>query len=127
MRPASDPVQPTVSEVVRRAVAAVDPSGRDAVLGELERSFEDDERPISSVGDPARLFDGARREREASTPIGTDGALELTSAIATYLAFRRDEIEEDREGLIRLAVRAGYDGDPPAAVSEWLLAAGIEA
>jgi hypothetical protein len=126
VRPAEEQIHPTVSDVVRRAVAVADPGGRDAVLGELERRFEDDDRPISSVDDPPRLFDAARREREASTATGIDGALEVTSAIATYLAFRRDEFEGDREELVRLAVRAGYEGDPPAPVSEWLLEAGIE-
>jgi hypothetical protein len=123
----TEPQRPTVSEVVRRAIEAVDPGGLDAGLAELERAFEDDDRPISAVADPESLFEEARRERAAADPTGADPGLEVAAAVATYLAFRRDEVDEQREELLRLAIRAEFDGSPPAAVEDWLVAEGIDA
>lgn len=42
-----------------------------------------------------------------------DAELQLAAAIATYLCYRRDELVADGNTLIRLAVRAEYDGSPP--------------
>jgi hypothetical protein len=48
------------------------------------------------------------------------------AAVATYLAFRRTEIERDREELLRLAARAEFDGHPPEPAADWLADQGVE-
>jgi hypothetical protein len=50
----------------------------------------------------------------------------MAIAVATYLAFRRDEIDQDPQDLLRLAARAEYDGQPPDNVRAWLEAQGVE-
>jgi hypothetical protein len=50
----------------------------------------------------------------------------MTAAVATYLAYRRDELEDDREDLLLLAARAEFDGRPPEPVAGWLASQGIE-
>ena len=42
--------------------------------------------------------------------------------MATYLAFRRDEVGEEPRELLALAARAEFDGDPPADVRALLAA-----
>ena len=49
----------------------------------------------------------------------------MAAAVATYLAFRRDEVDEEPEELLRLASRAEFNGNPPAAVANWLEEQGI--
>ena len=49
----------------------------------------------------------------------------MAVAVATYLAFRRDEIDDNREDLLRLAARAEYDGKPPDNVRSWLDEQGV--
>jgi hypothetical protein len=50
----------------------------------------------------------------------------MAAAVATYLAFRRTEIERDREELLRLAARAEFKGRPPEVVPPWLSEQGVE-
>ena len=50
----------------------------------------------------------------------------MAIAVATYLAFRRDEMDDDREDLLRLAARAEYDGHPPENVRAWLEERGVK-
>jgi hypothetical protein len=47
-------------------------------------------------------------------------------AVAVYLAHRRDEYDEEPDELVRLSVRAEFDGHPPANVANWLEQAGVE-
>jgi hypothetical protein len=41
------------------------------------------------------------------------------------LAFRRDEMDDDPEDVLRLAIRAEYDGHPPDNVRRWLEEQGV--
>jgi hypothetical protein len=51
----------------------------------------------------------------------------MAAAVTTYLGFRRDEVDEEREHLLRLAARAEFDGgDPPPEVVDWLAEEGVE-
>jgi hypothetical protein len=59
-------------------------------------------------------------------PQDEDPAVMMAIAVATYLAFRRDEIDDDPEDLLRLAARAEYDGHPPDNVRAWLDEQGVE-
>jgi hypothetical protein len=49
----------------------------------------------------------------------------MTFAVATYLAFRRDELDDDPSDLLRLAARAEYNGNPPGIVRAWLDQQGV--
>jgi hypothetical protein len=44
----------------------------------------------------------------------------MAQAVAVYLAHRRDELSEDPVELLRLAVRAEFDGQPPGGLQQWL-------
>jgi hypothetical protein len=50
----------------------------------------------------------------------------MTAAVATYLAYRRTELERDREELLVLAARAEFDGSPPEPVASWLAGQGVQ-
>ncbi len=46
--------------------------------------------------------------------------MQMIRAVATYLAFRRDEVADSDESLIALAARAEYRGSLPEHVRAWL-------
>lgn len=119
----TEPPQPTVAEVARHAIDAVDPARESALVSELERQLEDRDEPIRAVGDIERLMDEQRR---ALDPEGDDPLLAVATAAITYVGFRRDEAEAEPEELIRLAVRAEFDAHPPEPVRVWLEQRGIE-
>src|SRR3954453_5844136 len=115
-----DPI--TLSQVVHRAVEVCDPAGTDVSLADFFLRFEDADEPI------AALEDVEQRMAEAAGALDPEGeipSLQMAAAVATYLAFRRDEIDEDPEELLRLASRAEFNGNPPAAVANWLEEQGI--
>lgn len=49
----------------------------------------------------------------------------MARAVTLYLAYRRDEIGDDRADLLRLAARAEYAGRPPEPVRDWLVDQGV--
>jgi hypothetical protein len=113
--PEPEPV--TVAQVVQRAIEVTDPDGANDALAELLERFEDDDEPVTAVED----FEEAVSESVNS--VGDpeiDPELTMAQAVAVYLAHRRDELGEDPVELLRLAVRAEFDGQPPPAVDEWL-------
>jgi hypothetical protein len=114
----------TLSQVVHRAVEVVDPDGGEG-LDDLLVHFEDADEPLSSsLADSAaqRIAEGVG----ALDPQEEDGAVQMAGAVATYLAYRRDEVDDDAGALLELAARAEFDGKPPAVVREWLAEVGIE-
>jgi hypothetical protein len=114
---------PTLAQVVRRAADVVDPAGEDDDVARLELAFEDADEPVTAVQDIegrlALAVDGLDPELE-------NGALSMAIATVIYLTYRRDELDDDPDDILRLAARAEWKGDPPDAVSEWLEARGIE-
>lgn len=120
----TEPEPVTLSEVVHRAVVVVDPDGNQGLDDLLER-FQDDDEPLSSV-----LADVTRQKIAegvgALDPQEEDPAVQMAGAVATYLAYRRDEVDEEPGALLELAARAEFDGNPPANVRSWLADAGIE-
>src|SRR5215203_1682717 len=108
----TEPSTPTLSEIVRRAAEVTDP-GNDLVEDLQQRIEDTDERIAEEVG---RI-----------DPEGDDPVLVMTAAVAVYLAHRRDELDAPRDELLRLAVRAEFDGSPPDDVSGWLAAEGVSA
>jgi hypothetical protein len=113
----------TLAEVVHRAVEVVDPDGTDPDVADLLLRFEDADEPVTAVADvEQRVAEGAG----AIDPQQESGAIQVAAAVATYLAFRRDEVDEDPDETVRLAVRAEYDGKPPEPVVDWLTLNGLE-
>lgn len=115
-----DPV--TVSQVVRRAVEACELGDVDDRLDDLLLRFEDADEPIAAVPDIEQRIAEVTGTLD---PEGDDPALAMAGAVIVYLAFRRDEIAEDAEELLRLAARAEFDGSPPPSVRQWLDEAGV--
>jgi hypothetical protein len=114
----------TLTEVVHRAVEVVDPTGSEGLDDLLER-FEDADEPLSSAQADAaaqRIAEGVG----ALDPQQEDGAVQMAGAVATYLAYRRDEVEEEPGALLQLAARAEFDGKPPEPVRSWLSDQGIQ-
>lgn len=123
MRRARHPDRPiSVFDVVKRAVEIVDPDDEDPDMGRLEEIFEDADEPVAGE---ERLD-----ERLAMAVEGIDNAIEnpnvsVATAVILYLAYRRDEIDDDPDHVLRLAARAEWRGDPPEAVRDWLAGRGI--
>jgi hypothetical protein len=125
---------PTLAEVVHRAVEVADPEGtNDAAAALLER-FEDRDEPVTAAGD---VEEEIAEAKGAVDPQDEDPVAVMAAAVATYLAFRRTELEREREELLALAARAALrgdafgitprgDGKPPETVAGWLAAEGVE-
>jgi hypothetical protein len=123
MRKAELHETPTLFAIVHRAAEVADPSGTGDGAAELLRRFEDRDEPI---GDPAEAEQQIAEAKGAIDPQDEDPVAMMTAAVATYLAYRRDELDHDREDLLVLAARAEYDGKPPEPVAGWLAAQGLE-
>jgi hypothetical protein len=119
----AEPQPPTVAEVVNRAVDVCDPMGAHEALAELQARWEDADEPVRGAVD---LEQRIAESIGAIDPDGDDPALLMAAAVVTYLAFRRDEVADDRESILRLAARAEFDAEPPPHVSEWLATQGVE-
>ena len=113
---------PTLFEVVHRAVEVTDPTGEFGVA-DLLGPIEDADEPVTAHRDIE--LDLAELKGRID-PQDEDPAAMMAVAVATYLAFRRDEMDDDPEDLLRLAARAEYDGPPPEHVRAWLDQRGVE-
>src|SRR4051794_12768118 len=122
MRPADVEHQPTVFEVVKRAVDVLDPEG-DQGTGDFLLRFEDRDEPVAGMQET--LEQQFAEAAGALDPDDADPAIQMVDAVATYLVFRRDEVGDDREDVLRLAARAEYDGNPPAHIAGWLESEGV--
>src|SRR6476660_5316195 len=119
----TDPAPVTLAQVVHRAAEVVDPEGADQDVVDLLVRFEDADEPVSAIDDvEQRIAEGAG----TIDPQEESGPVQVARVVATYLAFRRDEVAEEPDELVRLAVRAEYDGHPPEPVTEWLALNGVE-
>ena len=116
------PEPPTVAQAVHRAAEVCDPEGQDADVGDLLAWFEDADEPLTAVADLDERLAGAVR---AIDPEGDNPALAMARAVTVYLAYRRDEIGDDRADLLRLAARAEYDARPPEPIRDWLVDEGV--
>ena len=122
MRPGSHTETPTLAEAAHRAVEVVDPEGDQGTEDFLVR-FEDRDEPLAGLQE--RIEQEMAEAVGAIDPDGTDPAIQMCGAVVTYLAFRRDELTDVREDILRLAARAEFDGSPPPAVREWLESEGV--
>ena len=114
----------TLFATVHRAAEVCDPAGTEEGAAELLRRFEDRDEPI---GDPAEAEQTIAEAKGAIDPQDEDPVAMMTAAVATYLAYRRDEVDEDRANLLILAARAEFDGKPPEPVASWLAEQGLAA
>jgi hypothetical protein len=117
------PSTPTLAEVVRRAAEACDPEGVEDGVWALVERLEDRDEPVTALDD---VGDELAEATGAIDPQEEDPAIVMTAALATYLVYRRDEMDGPDEQLLRLAARAEFDGNPPEPVSAWLGARGVE-
>jgi hypothetical protein len=119
----TEPEPITLFQVVQRAVEVCDPDGADEDVAELLLRFEDSDEPVTAVADvEQRLAEAAG----TMDPEGDNPVLQMTVATATYLAFRRDQLDDDPDELLLLAARAEFGNNPPEPVADWLEQAGID-
>ena len=118
----TEPAPLTLAEAVHRAVEACDPARETSASAEVLERFEDSDQPIASLEDPDRDLAEAFG---AIDPQEEDPSVQMIRAVATYLAFRRDQMADPDEHLLRLAARAEYDGAPPEPVNSWLEERGV--
>jgi hypothetical protein len=106
---------------MHRAVEVTDPSGEFGVA-DLMQYVEDSDEPITAHQD---VEEDLAEIKGRVDPQDDDPAVMTAIAVATYLAFRRDEIDDDPGDILRLAIRAEYDGHPPDNVHRWLEEQGV--
>ena len=94
---------PTLAEIVRIGSEVADPSGSDDRVTELITRFEDRDEPVTAVGDVEQELAEAHGIID---PEGDSEPLRNAVAVATYLAFRRDQLNADPDELIRRATAA---------------------
>jgi hypothetical protein len=112
-----DPRPVSLAQVVRRAAQIVDPDDEDAIIGDFQQAFEDDDEPVAGLDDVEGRVAEVLSELD---PAVNNGSLSVAGAVTVYLSFRRDELHENPRELVRLAVRAEWNDEPPAAVTDWL-------
>jgi hypothetical protein len=122
MRPGSHAETPSVADIVRRAVAICDPDGADEVVTDFMLAYEDSDEPITALEGRDREFFETAERVQGVLPGGT---VQMAAAVATYLAFRRDEVSDDDADLLRLAARAEFGDDLPEEIALWLQDAGV--
>jgi hypothetical protein len=122
MRPAeAQGPPPSLLEVVHRAVQVTDPSGEFGV-GDLLEYVEDSDEPVTAH---ENIEQDLAELKGRVDPQDEDPAVMMAIAVATYLSFRRDELDDEPGDILRLAARSEYDGHPPDNVREWLDAQGV--
>ena len=108
----------SLSDLVHRATAIVDPNGADPAVVELLTRFEDADEPARGELD--------RLEERLAWGADEDPPVVMAQAIVLYLAHRLDEVSDDGNELLRLAARAEFDGAaPPATIVAWLEERGV--
>jgi hypothetical protein len=105
----------TLAQAVRRAVDVVDHEAADDALSSFLARFEDRDEPVTAVEQPDELFAEAAGSIDPDDP-----ALHMAAAVASYLSFKRDQVDAQPNDLLRRAAEAEYDGHPPEAVQAWL-------
>src|SRR4051794_5581986 len=99
----TEPHTPTLAETVRAACEVADPEGADDAVTSLLTRFEDRDEPVSTVLDVEQQLAEARGIID---PDGDSEPLATAVAVATYLAFKRDEFQSDPDDLVRRATAA---------------------
>jgi hypothetical protein len=108
----------TVSDLVRRGTAIVDPEGADPAVAEFATRHDDDDEPVRGVLD--------QLEERLAWGVDEDPPVVMAQALVLYIGHRLDEFDDDPDDLLRLAARAEFDGAPPAPVRAWLEERGVD-
>ena len=108
----------SLSDLVRRAAAIVDPRGEDPAVEEFALRHEDADAPVRSMLDglEERILWGADE----------DPPIVMAQALTLYLAHRLDEVDDTPEELLKLAALSEFQGHPPDTVRAWLADQGVE-
>jgi hypothetical protein len=122
MRQAELHEPPTLFSIVHRAAEVADPEGAEEGASELLRRFEDRDEP---VGNPAEAEREIAEAKGIIDPQDEDPVAMMAAAVATYLLYRRDELDDERDNLLVLAARAEFDGKPPEPAASWLADQGL--
>ena len=122
MRPGNHAETPSVAEVVRRATSMCDPDGADELVTDFLLAYEDSDEPVTALEGRDREFFEAAERVQGSMP---GASVQMAAAVATYLAFRRDDPPDDDADLLRLAARAEFGETPPEDITAWLQDAGV--
>src|SRR5919112_6841301 len=102
----------SLSDLVRRAVAIVDPPGEDPAVEEFAVRFEDADQPVRG------MLDGL--EERVMWGVDEDAPIVMAQAVTLYLAHRLDEMENTPEHILAHAAKAEFNGKPPQNVVVWL-------
>ena len=113
---AREPDPLTLSDLVRRACAIVDPEEQDAAVAEFEERFEDADEPVTAI---------QSLEERVGFGADEDPPVVMAQAVTLYLAHRRDQVDNDPEDILSLAARAEFDAEPPETVLLWLSDRGV--
>ena len=111
-----------LSDIVDRAVEVCDPTGESAACQQFLLRFEDADEPVTAM---AALKSQISEAASWIDPEREDPAFAMAEAVCTYLAFRRKQLNDSPQQILRLAARAGFEGRPPPHVTEWLDARGV--
>src|SRR3954454_23508321 len=107
----------SLSELVRRAAAIVDPRGDDAAVEEFAVRYEDADEPVRA------MLDGL--EERIMWGVDEDAPIVMAQAVTLYLAHRLQDVENTPEHILLHAARSEFDGHPPERVSAWLADQGV--
>ena len=118
----TEPQPLSLADIARRAVEICDPDDEDAVLGDYFLQFEDADEPVTAIQNLEERIALAAEGVDADV---SDPSIAVANAVILYLAHRRDEMGDDPDDILRLAARAEWRGDPPAAVRDWLSDRGV--
>ena len=113
-----------MADVVHRAGEVVDPEGSNDGVWDLVDRFEDRDEPVTAEADFVEEL--IAEIKGAIDPQDEDPQVVMAAAVATYLAFRRTEMDGDPVELLRLAARAEFDGKPPEVAASWLEEQGVK-
>jgi hypothetical protein len=109
-----DPV--SLSDLVRRACAIVDPDESDAAVGEFEERFEDADEPVTGI---------QSLEERIGFGADEDPPVVMAQAVVLFLAHRRDQVDNDPDEILSMAARAEFDANPPESIVDWLTDRGV--
>ena len=113
-----EPSQITLAELVRHAVAIVDPPGEDPAVEEFAVRFEDADQPVRGQ------LDGL--EERVLWGVDEDAPIVMAQAVTLYLAHRLDDVENTPEHILLHAARSEFNGRPPEAITAWLADQGVK-
>ena len=107
----------TLSDLVHRAAAIVDPDSDDAAVAELVARLDDADQPVRGI------LEGL--EERVMWGVDEDAPIVMAQAVTLYLAHRLDELENTPEHILAHAAKAEFDGKPPENVKAWLADQGV--